>query len=91
MESQPEQLPATKEKEISLTNSLMGLKKDDLSIDEYIKRLNSLCDNLAAIGKPVSGFNKCFFICSVDWDKNIRILIRQCCQNHLTLLSPNLF
>nr|XP_048337143.1 uncharacterized protein LOC125424291 isoform X2 [Ziziphus jujuba var. spinosa] len=40
----------------------MGLRKGNSSIDEFIKRFNTLCDNLAAIGKPVEDLDKCFHL-----------------------------
>lgn len=40
----------------------MGLKKEDLAVDEYIKRFCSLCDNLAAIGKPINDLDKCIHL-----------------------------
>ncbi|XP_060672183.1 uncharacterized protein LOC132799321 [Ziziphus jujuba] len=55
-------LPATKEKEIYLTNRLMGLKKGSATLDKYLKNFNSICDNLSAIGKPVNDLDKCFHL-----------------------------
>ena len=34
---------------------LQKLKKDGLSIGEYIQKLKSICNSLVAIGKPISG------------------------------------
>ena len=46
-------LPITIEKEGLLKNMLMTIKKGSKSLDEYIKEFKSICDNLAAIKKPV--------------------------------------
>ena len=53
-------LPTTVEKEMVLNETLMSLKKGSLSLDDYIKRFKSLCDNLAAIKKPVDETRKVF-------------------------------
>ena len=53
-------LPTTVEKEILLHDALMSLKKGNLSLDEYLKKFKSICDNLAAIRKPVDE-TKIFF------------------------------
>ena len=37
-----------------LRTKLQTLKKDGLSTSEYIQRLKSICNSLAAIGEPVS-------------------------------------
>lgn len=36
------------------------MKKGSRSIDEYLKEFKSICDNLAAIKKPVSDLEKVF-------------------------------
>ncbi|KAL5755780.1 hypothetical protein ACOSP7_020190 [Xanthoceras sorbifolium] len=53
-------LPITKEKEIILTESLMSLKKGNLSLDDHLKKFNSICDNLAAVKKPMDETGKVF-------------------------------
>lgn len=39
---------------------LTTLKKGFMSVDDYLKKFKSICDNLAAIGKPVSDIDKVF-------------------------------
>ncbi|KAL5790385.1 hypothetical protein ACOSQ2_005273 [Xanthoceras sorbifolium] len=51
-------LPITIEKESNLKRLLMGIKKGSRSIDEYFKDFKNICDNLAAIQKPVSDIDK---------------------------------
>ncbi|KAL5738660.1 hypothetical protein ACOSP7_031421 [Xanthoceras sorbifolium] len=51
-------LPITIEKESNLKRLLMGIKKGSRSIDEYLKDFKNICDNLAAIQKPVSDIDK---------------------------------
>ena len=51
-------LPNTKEKEIRLKDNLG--KKGSLSIKEYVRRFKSICDNLAAINKPMADVDKVF-------------------------------
>lgn len=53
-------LPNTKEKEIRLKDNLWSLKKGSLSIEEYVRRFKSICDNLAAINKPMADVDKVF-------------------------------
>lgn len=55
-------LPATKEKQNFLIDSLMGLKKGDLLINEFIKRFSFIYENLVAICKPVSDIDKYFYL-----------------------------
>uniref|UniRef100_A0A5K0Z4E1 Retrovirus-related Pol polyprotein from transposon TNT 1-94-like beta-barrel domain-containing protein n=1 Tax=Nymphaea colorata TaxID=210225 RepID=A0A5K0Z4E1_9MAGN len=42
-----------REREFHLTHLLTSLKKGDDSVDEYINNSKAVCDDLAAIGKPV--------------------------------------
>lgn len=51
-------LTNTKEKEIHLKDNILSLKS--LSIEEYIRKFKSLCDNLADINKPMSNVDKVF-------------------------------
>ena len=53
-------LPTTVEKEMILNETLMSLKKGSLSLDDYIKKFKSMCDNLAAIKKPIDETKKVF-------------------------------
>ncbi|KAK2638335.1 hypothetical protein Ddye_026130 [Dipteronia dyeriana] len=53
-------LSTTIEKEMTLNDTLMSLKKDNLSLDEYLKKFKSLCDSLATIKKPVDEIRKVF-------------------------------
>lgn len=55
-------LPATKEKELFLSDCLMRLKKGSTIIDEYIKTFDSICNNLCAIGEPVNDLDNCFHL-----------------------------
>nr|GLL27111.1 hypothetical protein L195_g010371 [Ipomoea trifida] len=53
-------LPITIEKEGLLKNMLMTIKKGSRSLDDYTKEFKSICDNLAAIKKPVDDLDKVF-------------------------------
>ena len=53
-------LPNTVEREALLKESLANLKKGSLSIEEYVWKFKSICDNLAAINKPVPETEKVF-------------------------------
>nr|GMD97742.1 Retrovirus-related Pol polyprotein from transposon RE1 [Ipomoea batatas] len=53
-------LPITIEKEGLLKNMLMTIKKGSQSLDDYTKEFKSICDNLAAIKKPVDDLDKVF-------------------------------
>ena len=53
-------LPATKEQESWLKDSLYSLKKGNTKLEEFLKKFKSLCDNLTAIGKPISDEDKVF-------------------------------
>ena len=53
-------LPITIEKEMILNESLMSLQKGNLSVDEYVKKFKGICDNLAAIKKPIDETKKVF-------------------------------
>lgn len=55
-------LSIMKEQEIYLIDNLIRLKKEDLLVDKNIKRFCSLCDNLAAISKPINDVDKCFHL-----------------------------
>lgn len=48
----------TKDRERSLITRLHTCKKDSSSISNYIKRLKGICDELAAIQKPISADDK---------------------------------
>ena len=51
----------SQEREFSLRQQVMYLRKDDnKTIREHIQILKGLCDNLAAIGKPVPDKEKVF-------------------------------
>ena len=43
----------TVEKEMLLNDALMSVKKGNLTLDEYLKKFKSICDNLATIKKPI--------------------------------------
>lgn len=43
-----------------LVDTLMTLKKGNLSLDDYLKKFKSVCDSLAAIKKPVNEIKKVF-------------------------------
>ena len=43
-----------------LNGTLMSLQKGSLFFDEYIKKFKGLCDNLAAIEKPIDETKKVF-------------------------------
>uniref|UniRef100_A0A2N9I3R3 Reverse transcriptase Ty1/copia-type domain-containing protein n=1 Tax=Fagus sylvatica TaxID=28930 RepID=A0A2N9I3R3_FAGSY len=51
-------LQATKEREIQLKRQLQMPKKEGTSLGEYLMQFKSICDNLAAIQKPVSDEDK---------------------------------
>lgn len=53
-------LPITVEKEGLLKNMLMTIKKGSKSLDSFLKEFKSICDNLAAIKKPVDDLDKVF-------------------------------
>ena len=53
-------LPATKEQESWLKDSLYSLKKGNTKLEEFLKKFKSLFDNLTAIGKPISDEDKVF-------------------------------
>lgn len=53
-------LPATKEKEIYLTNHLIGLKKGSKNLNKYLKTFKFICDNHIVIGKPIDDLDKWF-------------------------------
>lgn len=53
-------LPNTVEKEGNLKNMLVGIKKGSCSLEEYLREFKSICDNLAAIKKPVLDLDKVF-------------------------------
>lgn len=53
-------LPTTKEQESWLKDSLYSLKKGNTKLEEFLKKFKSLCDNLTAIGKPISDEDKVF-------------------------------
>lgn len=55
-------LPSTEDGEAQLKNSLYGLSKGSLSLDEYILKFKELCDKLSAIGNPLSDVDKVFQI-----------------------------
>ncbi|KAH9793669.1 retrovirus-related pol polyprotein from transposon RE1 [Citrus sinensis] len=55
-------LPATKEQETWLKDSLYSLKKGSSKLDEFLKKFKGLCDKLAAIGKPMNDDDKIFQI-----------------------------
>lgn len=65
-------LQATKNKEIFLTYSLMGLKKGNSFIDEYVKNFTIARNNLVAIGKPINDITKCFHLAR-ELNLNIKI------------------
>ena len=47
-------LPTTVEKEMILNETLMSLQKGNLSVDDYVRKFKSLCDNLAVMKKPIN-------------------------------------
>ncbi|XP_012856951.1 PREDICTED: uncharacterized protein LOC105976216 [Erythranthe guttata] len=53
-------LPITIEKERNMKNMFMTIKKGSRSLNEYLKEFKWICDNLSAIKKPVSDFDKVF-------------------------------
>ena len=53
-------LPITVEKEGLLKNMIVTSKKGSRTLDEYLKEFKSICDNLAAIKKPISDLDKVF-------------------------------
>ena len=55
-------LPATKEQETWLKDSLYSLKKGSAKLEEFLKKFKNICDKLAAIGKPVNDDDKIFQI-----------------------------
>lgn len=55
-------LPATKEQESWLKDNLYSIKKGNIPIDEFLRKFKNLCDNLAAIGKPIPDDDKVFQI-----------------------------
>ena len=46
-------LPVTKEKENHLTDKMLSLNKNTLSLEEYLLEFKCLCESLAAINKPL--------------------------------------
>ena len=53
-------LPITVEKEGHLKSMLMKIKKGSRPLNEYLREFKSICDNLAAIKKPISDLDKVF-------------------------------
>ena len=53
-------LLAIVEKEMNLKNMLMTLKKGSQSLEEYLRDLKNICDNLIPIKKPISDQDKVF-------------------------------
>ena len=53
-------LPTTVEKEMILNDNLVTLKKGNMALDEYLKKFKGMCDNLAAIKRPVDEIRKVF-------------------------------
>ncbi|KAL9451001.1 hypothetical protein AB3S75_012699 [Citrus x aurantiifolia] len=53
-------LPATKEQESWLKDSLYSLKRGSLKLEDFLKKFKGICDNLAAIGKLLSDEDKVF-------------------------------
>uniref|UniRef100_A0A2N9FA52 Uncharacterized protein n=1 Tax=Fagus sylvatica TaxID=28930 RepID=A0A2N9FA52_FAGSY len=51
-------LQATKERELQLRRQLQMPKKDNVSLDTYLRNFKSICDSLAAIQKSVSDEDK---------------------------------
>lgn len=66
-------LTMTKENEIHLNESLLSLKKGSLSIDEYLKKFKSLCDQLAAMKKPIDDLTKVFHVARGLWKQISRL------------------
>ena len=62
-------LPTTVEREILLHDALMSLKKGNLPLDEYLKKFKSICDNLAAIKRPVDETKIFFSNSQGTWSK----------------------
>lgn len=52
----------TKENEIHLNEAILSLKKGSLSLDDYLKKLKSFCDQLEAMKKPVDDLTKVFHV-----------------------------
>ena len=48
------------EKEMILNEILMSLQKENLFVDDYVKKFKGLCDNLAAMKKPIDETKKVF-------------------------------
>ncbi|KAH9672322.1 retrovirus-related pol polyprotein from transposon RE1 [Citrus sinensis] len=55
-------LPATKEQESWLRDGLYSLKKGNIKLEEFLKKFKSICDDLAAIGKPILDEDKVFHL-----------------------------
>lgn len=53
-------LPATKEQESWLKDSFYSLKKGSLKLEDLIKKFKNICDQLAAIGKPIADEDQVF-------------------------------
>lgn len=53
-------LPKTKQQEVHLKDKLATLKKGSLSVEAYQRKFKRICDNLAAINKPISDLDKVF-------------------------------
>ena len=53
-------LPATKEQESWLKDSLYSLKRASLKLEVFVKKFKGICDNLDAIGKPLFDEDKVF-------------------------------
>ncbi|PWA52521.1 hypothetical protein CTI12_AA441730 [Artemisia annua] len=57
------------ERSQNLKDSLRQLKKGSLSVSDFTKKFKSLCDQLAAIGQPVSDIDKShWFLCGLGPD-----------------------
>jgi len=53
-------LPNTKEHEVFRNETLISLKKGNLSLDEYLHKFKRICDHLAAINRPLDDTFKVF-------------------------------
>ena len=53
-------LPATKEQESWLKDSLCSLQRGSLKLEDFLKKFKGISNNLAAIGKPLSDEDKIF-------------------------------
>ncbi|KAF3785122.1 hypothetical protein EJ110_NYTH29107 [Nymphaea thermarum] len=52
----------SREREFLLTQRLQLHRKKDLSVSQYLREFKAICDELAAIGKPISDQYKVFWL-----------------------------